>query len=277
MPELPEVETVCRQLAPLVCGQRVASLSINDRARLSVERPTRLVGMRTEDVFRLGKQVVMHFVQGSQRRGRRGADCAGLYLAVHLRMSGRLLWREGNSESSDRHLRARLNLERGMVCLVDPRRFGQLYLVDDIGRLRPSGIDPLSVDLSDKVLRTMLADSRQALKPWLLRQDRLVGLGNIYASEICFHAGLNPCRPSNGLSAGEVKRLLTATRRVLRSAIRHCGTTFSDFQGADGVTGAYQRYLAVYGREGQPCPRCGQAIQRLVQQQRSTFFCARCQ
>jgi formamidopyrimidine-DNA glycosylase len=138
-------------------------------------------------------------------------------------------------------------------------------------------MDPFSADLNPRVLGGLIGESHQNIKAWLLRQDRLVGLGNIYASEILFVAGISPLREAASLEATEHRKLLRATRLVLRRAIRNCGTTFSDFQDAQGLTGSYQNYLAVYGRESEPCLRCGTPVVRFVQQQRSTFFCSRCQ
>ena len=271
MPELPEVETVVRQLAPLARGRVVRGLRIYDNERLIPVRPGRLRGRRIAAVHRLGKQVVL--------------DCEAdgrplLHLAVHLRMTGRLLWQQRVTTPRDagpRHLRALLRLDRGALAFCDTRRFGTLLLTEDLASLRPRGLDPLQGRLSSATLARLLRGSPQQLKTWLLRQDRLVGLGNIYAAEILHRARLHPCRVAATLAPGEVKRLRDATVTILRRAVEHCGTTFSDFQGAHGVTGAYQHFLAVYGREGEPCPRCGGPVARLLQQQRSTFFCRRCQ
>ena len=123
----------------------------------------------------------------------------------------------------------------------------------------------------------LLGTSAQPLKAWLLRQDRLVGLGNIYASEILHAARLSPFAGAGSLNGREVRRLHSATRRILQRAIRNCGTTFSDFQDARGASGSYQRLLAVYGRDGEGCRRCRATIERVVQQQRSTFYCPGCQ
>ena len=140
----------------------------------------------------------------------------------------------------------------------------------------PDGVEPLSPELTPAVYAGLLDGSAQPLKPWLLRQDRLVGLGNIYASEILHAARLSPFREAGSLDRNEVRRLHGATRRILERAIRACGTTFSDFQDARGVEGSYQRYLAVYEREGRPCRRCRAPIERVVQQQRSTYYCPQC-
>jgi formamidopyrimidine-DNA glycosylase len=267
MPELPEVETVARQLASLR-GRRVRRLAILDR-RLSVRQPAQVQGLTVDDVFRLGKQVVL-----ALRQGRRAA---ALWLAVHLRMTGRLVWTAAGQGSPPGLARARLLLEGGELTFVDTRRFGTLRLRRSLARLRPAGIDPFAVELSAAVLARLLAPSRQAIKVWLLRQDRLVGVGNIYASEILHVAEIDPRRPGRRLSPQQVGRLHRALRRVLSAAIRACGTTFSDFQDARGRPGTFQRRLAVYGRAGESCRRCGSAIERIVQATRSTFFCPGCQ
>jgi formamidopyrimidine-DNA glycosylase len=276
MPELPEVETVARQLAPLVEGRAVRGLRVRDPL-IDLGREPALAGLHVRRVFRLGKQVVLEMA----REPAPGAGDGGVhraFLTVHLRMTGRLVWRPARPAGAagcERllHLRAKLELEGGEVLFVDPRRFGTMRWLRALEEARPAGVDPLAPELTRRRLGELLAGSGQELKAWLLRQDRLVGLGNIYASEILFEAGLSPFRTAGSLRLEEVVRLHRALRGVLRRAIRHCGTTFSDFQGANGLTGSYQRYLKVYGREGAPCPSCGRTVMRAVQQQRSTFFC----
>ena len=135
----------------------------------------------------------------------------------------------------------------------------------------------MSDAFTPQALSKALRHSQQPLKTWLLRQDRLVGLGNIYACEILFAARLNPQQPAGSLTRADVGRLYRQTRAILARAIDNCGTTFSDFQGVRGSIGSYQRFLKVYRRQGQPCPRCGSIIDKLVQQQRSTFYCPTCQ
>ena len=175
------------------------------------------------------------------------------------------------------HLRARFDLDRGALLFVDTRRFGTFDWYRARGDSAPAGIDPLSPELTPPRLEGLLRGSTQNLKAWLLRQDRLVGLGNIYASEILHDARVSPLRDTRSLIDDEIGRLYRSTRKILRRAIRNCGTTFSDFQDARGVEGSYQQYLAVYDRAGLGCPRCRTPIDRVVQQQRSTFHCPGCQ
>jgi len=268
VPELPEVETVARQLDQLVAGRRILRLELNDpRLRLDANR---LRGCRIARVRRIGKRVVLELIPPRRRR-------VALWLCVHLRMTGRLLWRAQRANGEPGRARAVFELDRGRLLFRDTRRFGTLDLCEEFEAVLPAGLEPLSPELDATRLAELLADSSTPLKTWLLRQDRLVGIGNIYASEICFAARLDPRRPAGGLTRREVGRLLSAIRRVLRAAIRHCGTTFSDFQDSQGRAGGYVRYLKVYARRGKPCRACGTAIEQIVQQQRSTFYCPTCQ
>jgi len=269
MPELPEVETVARQLDPLLAGRVIERLQVFDH-RLDPGRPRGIRGRRVGRVFRAGKQVVIETAAT-------GSVDRGPWLVCHLRMTGRLLWQEGRPRRPE-HGRARLCVWQGAVDFVDPRRFGTLRWCRSEEEFAPPGLEPLDPGLSARRLGSSIAGSRQPIKIWLMRQDRLTGIGNIYASEILHEAGISPSRPAAGLDAAELRRLHRSVRTVLRRAIRHCGTTFSDFQGAQGVTGSYQQRLGVYGREGARCRRCrGGVIERVVQQQRSTFFCPECQ
>jgi formamidopyrimidine-DNA glycosylase len=264
VPELPEVETVARQLAPLIQGRGVLSVHVYDPKLHALSRQ-RLAGDAVVEVRRVGKQVALRL-------------STDRWIAVHLRMTGRLIWRPGPARGGERaHLRLRLRLDGGSLFFFDVRRFGTVQIFADLEALEPEGLDPTSRRFTTSALTQLLQGGRGAIKPWLLRQDRLVGLGNIYCSEILFEAGIAPARPAGSLTSPEIQRLHHATRSVLRRAIRACGTTFSDFQDARGLTGSYQHYLKVYGREEAPCPTCGATVRRIEQQQRSTFFCPTCQ
>ncbi|MCB0360061.1 MAG: hypothetical protein KDD44_10505, partial [Bdellovibrionales bacterium] len=176
------------------------------------------------------------------------------------------------------HVRATFSFSDGRLLFVDPRRFGTIRLLATREACEPAGVDPLSSVLTAKHLMVLSGRSSQEAKVWLMRQDRLVGIGNIYASEALFRANIHPKRPMSSLSPAEFLRLHRSLRFILRKAIAACGTTFSDFQDTTGSLGGYGRYLAVYGREGEHCRRCQVGtIERCVQAQRSTFFCANCQ
>jgi formamidopyrimidine-DNA glycosylase len=274
MPELPEVETVANQLAPLVRGRRVLALELFDpKLQAMIERPEAAAGRVIEDVRRFGKQAVIIFESDPESDGARHP----LWLAVHLRMTGRLIYHTRGDAVPVPPTRARLALDRGFILFCDVRRFGTLRLIRKAEELAPGGLDPVGPDFTSAALATLLEGSRQALKPWLLRQDRLVGIGNIYASEILHAARLSPFRLGASLTPAEIRRLHQATVKILRWGIECGGTTFSDFQDAHGASGEFQKKLKVYGREGEPCRRCRTAVARVVQQSRSTFYCPACQ
>jgi formamidopyrimidine-DNA glycosylase len=269
MPELPEVETVARQLAPLVEGRRVQRLRIFD-PRLRVSSTPRVAGRRITGVARSGKRILIEF-SGVSRKSQ------PLWLAVHLRMTGRLFWEPPGSAGTKTHLRARFDLDRGAMLFTDTRRFGTFDWFRSLDAATPTGQDPLDPRFNAQGLAALIGNSTQQIKLWLLRQDRLVGLGNIYASEILHAARIAPSRAVASLKPREVRALHTEMRRILKRAIKACGTTFSDFRDARGVEGSYSKYLNVYGKAGEACLRCGAAIERVVQGQRSTFHCAGCQ
>lgn len=269
MPELPEVETVVRQLAPHLDGRTIRSVEVLD-PRLLNPSSDGLVGRRIVSVRRLGKQVLIELSGNENDRG-------PLWLCFHLRMSGRLIVDGSRSGQQERHLRARLQLDRGGLNFYDLRRFGLMRVLRSPAEAAPSGIDPLSDGFTPSALAAMLDKARGEIKPWLLRQDRLTGIGNIYASEILFDCRIDPRRAPCSLRKKEIERLHESTVRILNLAVEHCGTTFSDFQDSRGESGSFQNFLAVYARAGQPCRSCGRVVERFVQHQRSTFFCPACQ
>jgi len=268
MPELPEVETVARRLASAARGRRILDVEIRD-PKLDAQGLRTLQNHRIHDVSRLGKQCLLHLKPPRARTVKR-------WLAVHLRMTGQLYWL-ASPPTELRHLRARLGLDRGHLVFVDLRRFGTMRVLEDLQDAAPSGLDPTQDAFTPGALAALLQSSRQPLKPWLLRQDRIVGLGNIYASEILFRARLSPQRPAGSLDRPEVRRLHRATREVLERAIRAAGTTFYAIEAGRRLSGTFKEQLRVYGREEEPCLRCGTPVRRTVQAQRSTYHCPQCQ
>ena len=277
MPELPEVETVARQLEQQIKGQRIRWVELRDPKLARVAIPS---GARIIRAYRYGKQVALELDSEQS-------------ILIHLRMSGRLLVgpRGGAApiegaqalgsylhdvEVSEKHLRARFGLERSSLLFVDARRFGTIELFKS-DRLPSIGRDPLDEALKPADLFAMLKGSRQPIKQWLLRQDRLVGVGNIYASEALYRAGVHPELDAGAVNVENAERLFHALQEILRLAIVHGGTTFSDFLQSDGSMGEFGELLQVYEREGEPCMRCGDAINRIVQGGRSTYFCRTCQ
>jgi formamidopyrimidine-DNA glycosylase len=276
MPELPEVETVASQLRNELVGQRIKSSRIFDQKLQGNFEP--LHGRRISAVERLGKQIVVSLTP------------APLFLVVHLRMTGRLLWSAGFGDvvtdplfyfdypASEKSLRAEFVCRDGLLRFYDTRRFGTVELVQSLERVLPKGIEPLSPECTVTKVSELLSQSAQPLKNFLLRQDKIVGLGNIYASEILFASKLHPYQAANTLELKEVRQLHRDMQKILTRAIENCGTTFSDFQDSTGSLGNYQQFLKVYGREGERCYRCRAAeVERIVQAGRSTFLCPQCQ
>lgn len=273
MPELPEVETVRRMLESSVLGRTVRSARISGlklRESVPADLPRRMRGRTIESLGRHGKYLLI------------GLD-RGLTLLSHLGMSGRWLFFPQAPDRSLTHVHARFALEDGGdLWFQDPRRFGMLRLVETRAlahdpSLRPLGPDPLATPPTGESLHAIARGSRVAVKIFLLDQRRIAGIGNIYASEILFRAALDPRRQAGRLSRAEWVRVASETRLVLEEAIRGMGTTFSAYRTLRGERGGYGDRLLVYDRSGEPCLRCGAPIRRIVQGQRSTFFCRSCQ
>lgn len=273
MPELPEAETIARDLRRHVVGRKVTGVRVTHADVLgkglspsSLSR--RLVGKRIADVGRRAKNVVLHFEDGP-------------VLVVNLGMTGRLVVSEAPKASELRHVAVRFDLDHGEAILYDDiRRFGRLDLhspEDWEEEQREIGVEPLSDAFTAERLHELTQRSRTPIRNWLLDQRRVAGIGNIYANEALFRARIHPARPANSLSRAETNRLRDAIRDVLSEAIRVRGTTLRDYRDARGEAGGFEPLLRVYGREGQPCPVCGTPIERLTLGNRSAFYCPRCQ
>lgn len=270
MPELPEVETVARGLRELLVGRRFIGVHIRWPRTIAHPEPERfaqeLVGRQVRSVDRRGKYVVIGLDRGS--------------LLIHLKMSGRLLVMPA-SDPVDVHTHTLFDLDDdSRLCFRDVRKFGRVYLVQDIGQVTgPLGPEPLAEDLTLDDFAALLARRSGRLKSLLLNQTFLAGLGNIYADESLFAARLHPLRTANSLTADEQSRLYHAIRTVLGRAIDGRGTTLEDqgYVDAAGQAGSYQDRIAVYGRTGGPCTVCGAAIERIIVGGRSTHYCPRCQ
>lgn len=270
MPELPEVETIVRDLQHLLPGARIREVEVLHPDLLPAEDPRSFAegveGARVERVARRAKNILLHLDRG--------------LLVVNLGMTGRLLVRSPG-DPAPTHPGVRFRLEDGReLAYHDVRRFGELrrYTPAEWARREEKlGVEPLSEDFTAERLHDMALRSRVAVKSWLMDQRRVVGVGNIYASEALFRARLDPRRPASTLSPAEAARLRDAVREVLREAIELRGTTFLDYRDARGERGGFAGRLRVYDRAGLPCPACGTPIERVVQGGRSTFFCPRCQ
>lgn len=269
MPELPEVETVARQLDQVLPGRRLQGLEVLDpRLAGLLEAAPRLAGARFGGVSRSGKRVVLPLAGGR-------AAASG-WLLVHLRMTGRLLVSTAGRPDPP-HLRLRLRLDRGELRFADSRRFGTVDWTERAEDLAPPGLDPLDPRCTPARLAAMSAGRSAPVKAWLLDQTQVSGLGNIYACEVLHAAALSPHRAAGSLERREWRRLHGHLIAILTRAIDLCGTTFSDFQDSRGLEGDFGRELRVYRRQGLSCCRCGGVVARDVQGGRGTFWCPGCQ
>jgi formamidopyrimidine-DNA glycosylase len=278
MPELPEVEVTRRGIAVPLRGARVTGLRLGKPLRWPLGRePQALVGGELGEAARRGKYIWLPLMQAGQPQ-------AGLLL--HLGMSGSLaLLPPGNAAiaSPGPHDHLDLHTDRGTLRLNDPRRFGAavwspaLTAAPAATLLQRLGPEPFDPALTPASFHASLKSSRAAIKVVLLSGKAVVGAGNIYACEALFQAGIHPALPANRVSRPRAERLLSAVRGTLQRALALGGTTLRDFSDVHGMSGAYQAEAGVYGREGQDCPRCGRPVLRLVQAQRSTFYCRNCQ
>ena len=271
MPELPEVETIVRELRGTVLGRNLAGVQVfRDNALQGVSPAAfaaSLRGRRITGVERRGKFILVQLEPAA-------------VLIVHLRMTGKLVLSPPLTQAAPHH-RVWFCLEGGDVLVFqDLRCFGTLSVLPDAANspsLQKLGQEPTARGFTTAWLRGALASSSMPLKHWLMDQRKIAGLGNIYVAEILFAAELSPTLPARDVTQAQAKRLHAATKDILRRAIRKNGTTISDFRRVDDKTGEFQNFLRVYGREGAPCHRCRTPIQRIVQQQRSTFYCPTCQ
>lgn len=274
MPELPEVETTLRLIAPLLRGRTITATDVSWARTLGgVTRPAfqrAVVGARIAGLRRRAKQIVLEL--------ERDHSAAGALL-VHLRMTGRL-YVEPEGTPASPYVRVSLALDdEHILRFLDVRKFGRvLYASDPEAALAKLGPEPLEDAFTADVFRAMLHRRRRQLKPLLLDQAFLAGLGNIYVDEALFIAGLHPMRRADTVRRPKAVALHAAIREVLAAAIERQGSSFDRFyRTPEGQPGSYQHEFRVYGRTGQPCPRCGAPIRRFVVGQRGTHVCLRCQ
>src|SRR6266478_4994462 len=280
MPELPEVEHVVRALRRVVVGRRIVATEVTLPKLIAPTTPSafkrKIKGSTITGVSRRGKFILIECQKPARQQG--------LVLAVHLRMTGKFLYLTADDELP-KHARAIFYLDNDRrLVFSDQRKFGVMKLVAKsrlsktkaIGDLAP---EPFSDDFNVSYLKDTLARSRRTLKTLLLDQTRVLGLGNIYAAEALFRAGINPFKISSELSMKRVMRLHAEILEVLRDAISDSSTSRIDLEQPDGVSygEALERFWQVYEREGEPCIKCGTRIRRMTHGGRSTYWCAKCQ
>ncbi|MDA8522034.1 bifunctional DNA-formamidopyrimidine glycosylase/DNA-(apurinic or apyrimidinic site) lyase [Acidovorax sp. NCPPB 4044] len=269
MPELPEVEVTRRGVADAMAGAVIESVALGKALRWPLGRPPEaLHGLRVLAVRRRGKYLLVDLDQGM--------------LLIHLGMSGSLRF-EHQAEPQGVHDHFMLMTSKGTLRLRDPRRFGAVVWAASeasqeatrlLGRL---GVEPLGQDFTVPGLIAAMQSSRLPIKQFLLGGRAVVGVGNIYASEALFLAGIRPTVRTSSIGPLRARRLHEAIRSVLARAVERGGSTLRDFAGADGNAGHFQLEAHVYGREGLPCRSCGAPIRSMRQGQRSTYYCQHCQ
>ena len=270
MPELPEVETIRRGITPHADGRTITNVVVRDhRLRFGVPRdlPQRLAGKRIVRIERRAKYLLLHVEGGA--------------LMLHLGMSGRLHVVTA-ADQPGKHAHVDIALDNGDILrLADPRRFGMaLWLPTPCERhplLATLGPEPMSEAFTPATLINAAKSRKAPIKTLIMDNHVVVGVGNIYASESLFRAGIHPKRAAGRVSSARLSALHAAIRVVLAKAIEAGGTTLRDFSGADGNPGYFQQDVAVYGRDGQPCITCATPIKRVVIGQRATYYCPSCQ
>ena len=271
MPELPEVEVTRRSFAPSITGGRILSARLGKPLRWPLGlAPQALVGRDVKCVRRRGKYLLVDLSEGM--------------LLLHLGMSGSLRFAPAlELPEAGTHDHFDLVTTQGVLRLHDPRRFGAVVYAqgeDDpvarklLGRL---GMEPLEESFAPAAFYAGLQASRTPIKLLLLGGKLVVGVGNIYASEVLFTARISPLAAANSIGPRRARRLYDAIRGVLAAAVEQGGTTLKDFSNADGMPGHFQLQAQVYDREGLPCTHCAAPLRRVLQGQRSTFYCSHCQ
>jgi formamidopyrimidine-DNA glycosylase len=272
MPELPEVETIRRQLAPSLEGRRLERVRVLDPRWCEPAPPEAiedaLRGREIERVGRRGKYLILSLVDD-------------VHLVMHLRMTGNLLLTEDSEDPP--HLRVDMGLDNGQRLLfVDVRRFGTgdvLLGSDALADYFDSrlGVEPLSPDFTAEALRALARGRKQPVKAFLLNQERIAGVGNIYADEALFRAKIHPLRQVGTLRRPQIEALRAAVVESLELGIDAKGASIDDYRHVDGARGSFQDRFLVYSRAGEPCVRCGTPIQKLRAAGRGTYVCPNCQ
>ncbi len=266
MPELPEVETIKNELLPYVVGRTIQGVAIfwdkMVRQPSVPEFRARVIGQVIQGLSRRGKYLFFHLSSGER-------------LVMHMKMTGSLLIDPPDAQFT----RALFQLDNGAeLHFRDPRKFGVMWLAaDESAVARKLGPEPLDDDFTEETLAGILRNRKAPVKPVLLDQSIIAGIGNMYADEALFEAKIHPGKPAGGLSGEEVKRLYKAIRRVLRAAIKNKGASVRNYYRPDGNIGTAHAEFRVAHGTGKDCPRCGAPIKRIVVRGRGTYLCPKCQ
>jgi formamidopyrimidine-DNA glycosylase len=256
MPELPEVETVCRQLHKKIAGKKILATEIYDCKLAHIGS---LKGSTVLAVNRMGKTIVVMLDNGNS-------------VLIHLRMTGRLLWQI--ESEIPRHCRWRMSFAEGNVLLIDPRRFATIKIVENNRTVSQNDIIG-NFDLDAFIDKQ--GQRKTKIKNLIMDQKSISGIGNIYACEILYQCSIHPERCAAALNDNDWKKIFSNAQTILKTAIKKRGTSISDWRDLYGRKGENQHELKVYGREGEKCEKCGSTIKRMKQGGRSTFYCEKCQ
>ena len=256
MPELPEVETLCRQLQMRIAGKKISSTEVYDAKLNNLKN---IQGKRITAVKRKGKTMEINLDDGTS-------------VQIHLRMTGRLLWQ--SEKERPKHSRWKMNFEDGAIYLIDPRRFATIK----IQKWENDKVDnDLLVSFAREDFLAKNGGRKGKIKNILMDQKAVAGIGNIYACEILYRCGIHPERTAESLNMKNWQLIFKNAGIILKKAIENRGTSISDWRDLDGRKGENQHELKAYGREGKKCMKCGEAIKRIKQGGRSTFYCPQCQ
>lgn len=275
MPELPEVETIVSDLKPILKDQRFVAIESSHKNHVvgAIANMRHIKGKKVREVLRRGKFINIFFEND-------------YVMTIHLKMSGRLIWRSADNDGSVgeslKYERTRINFEKGSLRFCDVRKFGRVWicpiseyeLVTGIACL---GFEPFASDFSFEKFNRRFGGKRGNVKKWLLDQRIIAGVGNIYADEGCFYAGIRPDSRVEKLNSRRLKKLFEGVLKALKQGIKNRGTSISDFADAYGKAGKNQEVLYVYGRSGEPCLKCGNKLMKIKVAQRGTVFCEKCQ
>ncbi|MBO8129365.1 MAG: DNA-formamidopyrimidine glycosylase [Peptococcaceae bacterium] len=275
MPELPEVETIIRGLRKNILGARILGVEIYLPKVVATPEPdlfkSKLKGKQINTLKRRGKYILVYLSDNS-------------LLAFHLRMTGQLVFHKPGYNEADfpKHTHLVFRLDRGLLRFTDPRQFGRVWLVPKdkpewISGLTKLGPEPLDDTFTEERFKDKIRQHKQKIKPLLLDQAFIAGLGNIYTDEALYRARIHPAKRASDLTARETETLYRAIKEVLSEGIKYKGTSVRDYVDGTGDEGHYQERLAVYGKKGMACYRCGTPISRILCANRGTYYCPRCQ
>lgn len=267
MPELPEVEVLSEKLRGLLKGRKILGVDIYDFSKVKEAKLRSIVGDVVLDVGRRGKHLYVELSSGNK-------------LVFHLRLKGKLVYGLDSGELKNPWIRLEFDTGKSLF-FGDPRRMATLEVVKDLKEIKTiadMGPEPLSDKFTVELLREGLAKSSKSIKSLLMDQSFIAGIGNIYADEILFRAGIHPERKAKTLSLSEVEKLYISIKEVLTEALEHRGVgEYTSLYAEDKEVGNFEAFLKVHGKEGEPCPRCKAKIVRIEVGGRGTYFCPKCQ